>query len=66
MSQQQATTTHRGYASVKEAAEYLRVSERTVRRLVDTGKLEAGRVGGSERGRLVISYANLDRLAAGD
>jgi excisionase family DNA binding protein len=36
----------RRYLSVKEAAEQLSVSERTVRRLVDAGRVPAVRVGG--------------------
>ncbi|MCU1356421.1 MAG: Helix-turn-helix domain [Acidimicrobiales bacterium] len=48
--------------SPKEAAGYLGMGEATVRRLVESGAIKAGHLGG----RVVIHRAELDRLMLGE
>jgi len=49
------------WVTVREAAEYRRVSDYTIRRWVRQGKLQADRPGGVG-GRLRISRASLEKL----
>lgn len=45
---------------IREAAEYLRVSDKTIRRLIVDGKLRSGKV----RGRRMIRLSDLNALAS--
>jgi excisionase family DNA binding protein len=49
---------------LREAAEYLGVSERTITRLAEAGKLKLIRLG-TGRGRVLVPDAELHRLAEG-
>jgi len=45
---------------IREAAEFLRVSDKTIRRLIVDGKLRSGKV----RGRRMIRLSDLNALAS--
>ena len=46
--------------TLEEAAQYLAVSQTTVRRISERGELPAARVGGQRRGRLIFLQKDLD------
>ena len=51
--------------TTKEAAEYLRISERSVRRAIETGKLKYARFGEGKRGSIRFPRVWLDAYALG-
>lgn len=48
--------------TVREAAEYLRTSERSMRELIAFGKVTYRRTGGKKKGRIVFTKEDLDAL----
>jgi excisionase family DNA binding protein len=50
--------------TLDEAASYVGVSPTTLRRVIERGELPAARVGGHQKGRLIILRDNLDEYLA--
>ena len=48
--------------TVREAAQYLRTSERSMRELIAFGKITYRRTGGKKKGRIVFTKEDLDAL----
>jgi excisionase family DNA binding protein len=48
--------------TVREAAKYLRISERSVRELIAFGLITYRRTGGKKKGRIVFTKEDLDAL----
>ena len=51
--------------TTKEAAEYLRISERSIRRAIETGRLRFARFGDGKRGSIRVTRKWLDAYALG-
>jgi excisionase family DNA binding protein len=56
------TTTISHLYTVREAAGYLRTSERSIRELIAFGKITYRRTGGKKKGRIVFRREDLDAL----
>ncbi len=54
-----------GVLTLREAAGLLRVSERTVRRWINSGRLGAGRTTAGRGGKLLIARAAIERILRG-
>ena len=54
-----------GVLTLREAAGLLRVSERTMRRWINSGRLQAGKTTAGNGGKLLIARAAIERILRG-